>query len=79
MADLFKQFHGGQQRQPGGSYQPTAREQQQARQQFNQFRAQNQGVNPGARINQMIASGQITQAQADAAVQMARRLSGFFF
>ena len=47
-------------------------------QQFQAFMQQMQGQDPNALLNQLVSSGQVSQAQLNQAQQMARQMQGMF-
>ena len=56
----------------GGGRQPNMM------QQFQSFMQQMQGQDPNALLNQLVSSGQVSQAQLNQAQQMARQMQGAF-
>ena len=56
----------------GGSQQPNMM------QQFQAFMQQMRGQDPNALLNQLVSSGQVSQAQLNQAQQMARQMQGAF-
>ena len=47
-------------------------------QQFQSFMQQMRGQDPNALLNQLVSSGQVSQAQLNQAQQMARQMQGAF-
>lgn len=47
-------------------------------QQFHSFMQQMQGQDPNALLNQLVSSGQVSQAQLNQAQQMAQQMQGVF-
>ena len=56
----------------GGNRQPNMM------QQFQSFMQQMRGQDPNALLNQLVSSGQVSQAQLNQAQQMARQMQGAF-
>lgn len=56
----------------GGSQQPNMM------QQFQAFMQQMRGQDPNALLNQLVSSGQVSQAQLNQAQQMAQQMQGAF-